>query len=112
MSTPTRTTAAARPRRRWLRFSLRNLLLLTLLVAAALGWTIHKAREQGIAVAELRRLGCEVSFGPSDDIEAKPPDFLERLRALLGEKEPRNVTRVDAMGSEFNDSASACLRGM
>ncbi len=52
MNTPLTTmNAADKPKRRWLRFSLRSLFLLMAVIAVSLGWTIHKVRQQGIAAA-------------------------------------------------------------
>ena len=41
----------SKPKLRWLRFSLRSLFLLVLVLAVSLGWTLYKVRQQGIAVA-------------------------------------------------------------
>jgi hypothetical protein len=82
----------AEPRRRWFRFSLRSFLLGSAAIAAAIGWTVHEAREQGIAVAALRQVGCEVEF--MDDIGELTT--VERLRKLLGESNFRAVTSIDA----------------
>ena len=43
------------PRRRFLRFSLRGLMLVVLVISAALAWAIHEARKQGIAVRALEK---------------------------------------------------------
>ena len=74
-------TTPDKPKRRWLRFSLRSLLLLVFMIAVALAWTIYKVRQQGIAVAALKKMGCSVTY---DDAK-RSPTVLERLRRLLGE---------------------------
>src|SRR5712671_2429807 len=99
-------TTADKPRRRWLRFSLRSLLLLVLVIAVSLAWAIHKAREQGIAVAALRKMGCNVGFEDAQNT------LLERLRKLLGEKDSGSVRTVIGSGSQMTDAGLAQLRGM
>jgi hypothetical protein len=76
-------------KRRFLRFSLRAMLLLILVVAAALGWLIREARKQAIAVAALEEMGCSVEYG-----YAGSPSMIERLRKWLGDSESRNVIGV------------------
>ena len=44
-------------RRRWLRFSLRGLLIVVTLVAVWLGWNVHVVRQRKAALAELRSSG-------------------------------------------------------
>jgi hypothetical protein len=59
MNTTTAPTAP-KPRRRWLQFSLRTLLVLTLVVSLPLGWLgakVKQAREQRKAVEAIERLG-------------------------------------------------------
>lgn len=54
----------ARPTRRWLRFSIRRLLLLTLLVAIGCGWLrvqVLRGQEQDRIVAELEKYGVQAS---------------------------------------------------
>jgi hypothetical protein len=51
--------------RRFLRFKLRSLLLLTLVVAAWLGYEVHQARTVERQAAAIRALGGEVEFEPS-----------------------------------------------
>lgn len=98
--------------RRWFRFSLRSLFLLTI-VAGLLLWTVNKAREQGIAVAALKGMGCTFSYGNPDPGGAPYPlTHLERLRKLLGEDEPRSVTKVIGFKSQITDAGLVRLQGM
>src|SRR5450432_413617 len=98
-------TASDQPnRRRWLRFSLRSLMLLVLVIGVSLGWMIHEARQQGIAVAALEEMDCKVGF----DDDKRSPTVLERLRKLLGE-DVRSVT--DVIGStQITDAGLIHLR--
>ena len=55
----------AEPKRRWFRYSLRTLLVLTLLLGAALGWLsrrVHEAREQRAAAREIEQWGAKFTF--------------------------------------------------
>jgi Leucine-rich repeat (LRR) protein len=64
MATPTVTAAAStiRPRRRWLRFSLRSLLILVTILSIWLGVKVNQARRQKEAVAALVELGAIVRY--------------------------------------------------
>ncbi len=103
-------TAPDKPRRRWLRFSLRSLFLLIVVIAVSLGWTLYKVRQQGIAVAELKKMGCLVTY---DNADWGSPTVLERLRKLLGEDESRSVVRVRVeMEKTFTDAGLVHLRAL
>ena len=95
--------------RRWFRFSLRSFFLLIVVIAVSLGWTIYKVRQQGIAVAALKTMGCSVGY---DDPQNNSPTILERLRKLLGEDEPRSVTSVIGGRSQITDAGLVHLRGL
>jgi hypothetical protein len=49
-------------RRRWLRISLRGLLVLVLIVGGWLGWAVRSARTQREAVAAIRRAGGGITY--------------------------------------------------
>ena len=51
-----------RPWRRFLRFSVRGVLVLVLVVAAGLGWIVRSARIQREAVAAIERAGGRVIY--------------------------------------------------
>ncbi len=78
------------------------------MLAVSLGWAIHKARQQGIAVAALRELGC---YSVDYDDQNKSPTILQKFRKLLGE-EDRDVISVLARQSQINDAALAHLDGL
>jgi hypothetical protein len=51
------------------------MLLLVTVIGVSLGWTIHKAREQGIAVAALKSSGYFAAYADGDSLT-----ILERFR--------------------------------
>jgi internalin A len=75
------------PRRRWFRFSLRTLLLAMTLLACWLGYQVWRWNERDKAIAQLRALGGEVSFGTNPT-----PKWLV---AMFGEKPFRRVGIVN-----------------
>lgn len=95
------------PRRRFLRYSLRALLLLTAGIGGAIGWTIHEARQQGNALAALEWEAC-CAFVVED---RGPPSILEIFRWLLGDTQPRNVIGVVAH-SRFAEADLIHLYGL
>jgi internalin A len=52
----------SRPWRRYLRFSVRALIVLVLLIGAGLGWLVHQAHVQRDAVAAIREAGGAVRY--------------------------------------------------
>jgi hypothetical protein len=59
---PDRGKYVARSWRRYLRFSVRGLIVLVLVVGAGLGWTVRSARIQRDAVAAIERAGGSVGY--------------------------------------------------
>jgi hypothetical protein len=53
---------ASRPWRRFLRFSVRGMIVLVLVIAGWLGWLVRSARIQREAVAAIERFGGRVSY--------------------------------------------------
>src|SRR5271167_2173291 len=53
---------ASRPWRRFLRFSVRGLIVVVLVIGAWLGWLVRSARIQREAVAAIERAGGNVTF--------------------------------------------------
>ncbi len=98
------TTGNPKPKRRLLQFNLRGMLLLLVVIAASLSWTMHKARQQRNAVAELRTYGYWVNYRRADSGSAT---FLEWLRRLLGEKEFRDVIGAGSSHPLCNDNGLA-----
>jgi hypothetical protein len=59
---PATPTPWRRPRRRWLRYSLRSLLILTTVLCIWLGIKVNQARRQKAAVDTLRALGAQIAY--------------------------------------------------
>ncbi len=89
--------------RRCFRFSLRTMLLTSMLIAAVFGWTVREVREQAIAVAALEEMGCRVHY----DDSVRPETIVEWLRKIVGEAKFRNIDGVDCSSSKTNDSGLA-----
>ena len=66
MNTTPESPATSRPKRRWLRLSLRGLMALVLLLGGGLGYLVNAARIQREAVAAVRRTGGYASYGWRD----------------------------------------------
>src|SRR5262245_13888831 len=97
-----------KPTRRWLRFSLRTLLLLVTVACGAFGWLGYKMRlveRQRAAVEAIQKLGGRVYFA-HDQGPAPGPAW---LRKLLGEDFFATVTYVALSEKDISDSALAHL---
>jgi Leucine-rich repeat (LRR) protein len=107
---PPMTTLTSNPKRkrRWLQFSVRGLLLLTVVIAVPLG-LINKARQQRIAVTALRKMGCSVS---SWNAKSGSPTILEWSRMLMGEEQFRDVTCVYGTNLQITDADLVHLEGL
>ena len=90
-------TAPSRPRRRWLRYSLRTLFVAVSILCIWLGLKVNAARRQREAVAALTRSGADVSFdyqtANNATSDATPPGPAW-LRKLIGDDYFTTVTLV------------------
>jgi hypothetical protein len=95
-----------KPRHRGLQFSLRGLLLLMVVIAVPLGWTMNKVRQQRDAVAALEKMGCNIRYDGAGNLDATAwlTQFLDRN--AFG-----SVYSVDS-GSRFSDAEFLHVRGM
>ena len=48
--------------RRWLRYSLRSLMLLVVAIAVPMAWKVNRARNQRVVVAELQKMGAQIIY--------------------------------------------------
>ncbi len=65
----------SRPWRRFLRFSVRGMIVLVIVIAGCLGWIVRSARIQRQAVAAIRKMNGQVGY------ESNSRTFLEAMRA-------------------------------
>ena len=94
-----------KPRRRWLQFSLRTLVVLMLLLGAGFGWLAHevdRARTQQKAVAAIEKLGGRV------ECEAVSGGMIRTavawLGKLFGEALSGDITQVCLDGTQVSDA--------
>ncbi len=92
---------ASRPWRRFLRFSVRGLIVLVLVFGAGLGWLVRAARIQRDAVAALEKAGHEVGYdwqreeaATDPDARSHWPEWPEWLRDRIGLDYLCNVVEV------------------
>src|SRR5262245_23192041 len=89
--------AGLKPHRRWLQFSLRSILLLTLVVALWLGYEVRQARRVERAFVALRALG--------GDADSEPAGWsLLRLCGVAGYG--RRIVRAEIPGTAVDDAAA------
>lgn len=124
MTHPEPSMPVATPRRfpwRWLvQYRLRSLLILTTIVAIALGWWSHKARQQQAAVAALRKAGAEIQYDPSfpwisenDKGGTKqPPSWPNWLLDVVGEDYFARVHRIDCRNTQITDTDLQHIQGL
>jgi internalin A len=95
---------ATKPPRRWLRFSLRTLLVFMLLASIGLAWlgnTLLRVRKQRAIVTQIEAAGGRVFYDYQVGWTAKPrdPPGPKFLRYLLGDDSFAQVVWVDTWGS-------------
>jgi len=100
------TTTTTKPKRRFLRFSLRTLLIFMLVVCVAvgtLGVKLERARKQREAVAWVREMGGTVYYAMNDGgITAEPRGHVW-LRTWLGNDFFDEVASVELYNTPVND---------
>src|SRR5437879_3693406 len=91
-------------KRRWLQFSLRSLLIFTVLCALAAAWLgrkIERKRQEQAAVDAIRESGGTVVYDYED---GNNPDGPTRLRSLLGDNFFNEVHGVDFSHNAIDES--------
>jgi hypothetical protein len=105
-----------KPRRRWLQFSLRTLLVLMLMISVPLGVLaskIRKAREQRIVVQKIQELdGMAIHCGQLEPREKWPPRIPLWLRKTLGDDFFRTINYVHLRGPKVTDAELVRLRAL
>jgi internalin A len=82
-------------RRRWLRLSVRGLVILVLLSGCWLGWEVQQAQVQREAVAAIRRANGNVEYNL---VPSRSPWWLRWLADRIGLDYVSHVVRVDLVG--------------
>jgi len=100
-----------KPRRRWLQFSLRTTLVLTLVFGAGFGWlgmTARQASKQREALGAIQKLGGSYNYYVSrEGSSLNPPKW---MRKLFGDDFLNDVQAVALTGSKVTDAELADLR--
>lgn len=125
--------------RRFVRFSVRGLIVLVLAIAIALGWIVHRAQLQRDAVAAIRRAGGEVQYdwqyedgqgvsstprGPKWLADRIGPDYFDTITTIWG-KQPISDDDLKLIGqlaglevlnlrapTTVSDAGLAALKGL
>jgi hypothetical protein len=95
----TENSTQAAPRRRWLRYSLRSLLLVTTALAVALGVWVGRAQRQRRALERVEALGGSYAYVP----RAGSPDWRSWIGRRLGQHYVERVDYVQLTGSRAKD---------
>ena len=91
------------PKRRWLRFSIRTLLLAVTILCVWLGWQVSIVRERKAAVKLLDHLAGPVSFSPYE-----VPPYVNVVRRMLGDVPPLYSLHIyDATPAEIQQVKNA-----
>jgi hypothetical protein len=102
----------SKPRRRWLRFSLRAMMMVMLAFGLGFGWIamkVRQAREQRQAIEAIEKLGGSVwCFPTSDGIGRKVLTLVERL---TGEELYVDAVQVSLPGKAVRDGGLSYLSG-
>ncbi|HEY2148145.1 MAG TPA: hypothetical protein VGH32_09420, partial [Pirellulales bacterium] len=99
-------------KRRWFQFSLRTLIVSTIVIAAAAGWVgkrIEEKRAERVAVAAIAKLGGRVLYDFQKDGASRGPAW---LRNILGDDFFGNVVELDLSESAVTDEDLAFLDGL
>ena len=108
-------TEPIKRRARWLRFSLRMMLLLMALLCIGFAWLavkLNAARQQHAILATILDVGGKVNFGYEMSNQgayttyytSAPPPTPAWLRAILGDDFFRNVVKVEFFGKKIPES--------
>lgn len=103
------------PRRRWLRFSLRFLLVLLTLFAVAAGWFMNRVHKERRAISDLERLGGQISYEDEHRLKDDPmpePTTFRKLVRLLWDANSADPCEVYFTERFVSDEALAILANL
>ena len=107
----TTTPTTPKPRRRWLQFSLRTLLVLMLVASLPMSWLaveLRRGRQQRAAVLAVQKMGGDVRY--ERDASGRLRTSVPWLMGLLGEESHANVHVVGLFNRPVTDSDLIHLR--
>ena len=110
-----KTEEEAGSKRRWYQYSIRSLMLVTLVIACLLGYISHNARKQRAAVAWVKENGGKVGYDYNHSTngamyQQNPPPGPDWLREWIGIDYFSDVVLVDLQGKKTEDiSPLQCL---
>lgn len=92
--------------RRLLRFSLRSLLLLVVVIAVPLGWKVNRARNQRVVVQELKKLNARIKYDYElSDAQPGPQWLIDRF----GKEYFVEVQQLTVGGPQVNDETISLI---
>ncbi|MCY2987709.1 MAG: hypothetical protein NTY19_07585 [Planctomycetota bacterium] len=102
-----------KPRRRWLQFSLRTLLVLMLVLGCGFGWLgreVQRARTQQRTAAAISKVGGQVSY--RDVSNSRVRTAVTWLAKLLGQELPPDIIGAQFDYTEVSDADLAQFQGL
>ena len=99
--------------RRLFQYRLRTLLILTTIIAVALGWWSHKARQQREAVAALEKVGARITYDtslPGTGEMIAPPQWPQWLLNNVGVDYFASVEELSLSNTQATDTALEHLK--
>jgi hypothetical protein len=97
------TEALNKPKRRWLRFSLRTLLIAMTLLTVVLGYRLNQIQRRHQAVAVIRSMGGQVVYNYDFDSPADRSDkWVRWLQEFMGSRSAK-VQTIILNGKAFDD---------
>jgi len=98
---------------RWFRFSLRTLLLLVAALCVWLAWKVHDVRKIRRAVAEVKRLGGDITYqhelNMAPPVDAPGPKW---FRQIFGDEFFEEVTQIQLYSQEADDQTMELISGL
>jgi hypothetical protein len=92
-----------KPNRRWIRFSLRSLLLLVVVIAVPLAWRFNRVRSQRLVIAEIEKLDAEFMFDYEYRFPKSQPPGPIWLTRLFGDDFFADVAYVQLLDDRVTD---------